>query len=75
MTEQNQAPDTADDAEGHYYRDDMHKDDTHHRTGDDVEGHLKRRGDDDSDDTEGHLRRRGDDNDTDGDVDGHLHRT
>ena len=57
MTEQNETPDTADDAEGHHYmRDDAHRDDALHRTGDDVEGHLKRRGDDDSNDVEGHAR-------------------
>ena len=74
MTEQNQTPDTADDAQGHHCVDDAHRDDAFHRTGDDVEGHQRHRGDDDSDDVEGHQRHRGDDDDTDGDVDGHLHR-
>jgi hypothetical protein len=65
MTEQNQTPAT-DDAEGHHFRDDAHRDDTHHRTADDAEGHHFRR----DDDTEGRLR--GDDNDDD--VEGHQRR-
>jgi hypothetical protein len=73
MTEQNQTP-AADDTEGHHFRDDAQRDDSYHRTGDDVEGHQRHRSDDDSDDVEGHQRHRGDDDDTDGDVDGHLHR-
>ncbi len=67
MTEQNQ--NTADDAQGHHFREDVHRDDTHHRADDDVEGHGRRKGDDDSDDVEGHGRRKGDD-DSD-DVEGH----
>jgi hypothetical protein len=56
MTEQNQTPAAADDAEGHHFRrdDDMHRDDMHR---DDTEGHLRRRGDDDDDDSEGHLHK------------------
>lgn len=67
MTEQNQTPDTADDAEGrNRMRDDAHRDDT--------EGHARARGTDDmhrDDDTQGHFRRDDDDKD---DVEGHARR-
>ena len=55
--------------------DDMHRDDADAnmaRRDNDVEGHGRRKGDDNSDDAEGHGRRKGDDNSDD--AEGHLHR-